>query len=117
MHAITPSLPTPAPGKRALYVLGQFDLSLTTQATSNLSPLPFPSPGRPHDLLRHILATSQRDADGGMGTTLQAPTFNLALDSALWSSELLASQSGRDQLVRLHDTWIEAGADIVQTCT
>ncbi|GAA5975526.1 hypothetical protein JCM10908_005189 [Rhodotorula pacifica] len=55
--------------------------------------------------------------DGGMGTTLQAPPFNLALDSALWSSELLASQEGRQQLVNLHKTWIEAGADIVQTCT
>lgn len=52
-----------------------------------------------------------------MGTTLQAPPFNLALDSALWSSELLATQHGRDQLAQLHDTWIQAGADLVQTCT
>lgn len=52
-----------------------------------------------------------------MGTTLQAPPFSLALDSALWSSELLASDDGRQQLRTLHDTWIDAGSDIVQTCT
>lgn len=55
--------------------------------------------------------------DGGMGTTLQAPPFNLALDSALWSSELLATDAGRHQLANLHHTWIQAGADWVQTCT
>ncbi|BGP23598.1 AdoMet-homocysteine methyltransferase [Rhodotorula toruloides] len=52
-----------------------------------------------------------------MGTTLQAPPFELGLDSALWSSELLASDDGRAQLERLHKTWLEAGADIVETCT
>ncbi|GAA5840798.1 hypothetical protein JCM9279_001224 [Rhodotorula babjevae] len=55
--------------------------------------------------------------DGGMGTTLQAPPFELPLDSALWSSELLADEAGRQQLDRLHRTWIDAGADIVETCT
>ncbi|GAA5944294.1 hypothetical protein JCM3775_003315 [Rhodotorula graminis] len=55
--------------------------------------------------------------DGGMGTTLQAPPFELALDSALWSSELLADEAGCSQLDRLHRTWIDAGADIVETCT
>lgn len=52
-----------------------------------------------------------------MGTTLQAPPFELALDSALWSSELLASERGRAQLDKLHRTWLDAGADIVETCT
>ncbi|GAA6027963.1 hypothetical protein JCM8097_001803 [Rhodosporidiobolus ruineniae] len=55
--------------------------------------------------------------DGGMGTTLQAPPFDLGLDSALWSSELLADEAGREQLKRLHQAWIDAGADIVETCT
>ncbi|BGP14814.1 hypothetical protein JCM10213_001819 [Rhodosporidiobolus nylandii] len=55
--------------------------------------------------------------DGGMGTTLQAPPFELALDSALWSSELLATEEGRAQLKKLHSTFIEAGADVVETCT
>ncbi|BGO96966.1 hypothetical protein RTG_00289 [Rhodotorula toruloides ATCC 204091] len=55
--------------------------------------------------------------DGGMGTTLQAPPFELGLDSALWSSELLATEDGRAQLERLHKTWLGAGADIVETCT
>ncbi|BGP30915.1 AdoMet-homocysteine methyltransferase [Rhodotorula toruloides] len=52
-----------------------------------------------------------------MGTTLQAPPFELGLDSALWASELLATKDGRAQLERLHQTWLEAGADIVETCT
>ncbi|GAA6008612.1 hypothetical protein JCM10207_007179 [Rhodosporidiobolus poonsookiae] len=52
-----------------------------------------------------------------MGTTLQAPPFSLALDSALWSSELLGTEQGRAQLTKLHETWLEAGADIVETCT
>jgi len=52
-----------------------------------------------------------------MGTTLQAPPFELALDSALWSSELLGDEAGRKTLDRLHRTWIDAGADIVETCT
>lgn len=56
-------------------------------------------------------------ADGGMGTTLQAPPFELGLDSALWSSELLATEPGRAQLDKLHRTWVEAGADVVETCT
>ncbi|GAA6055939.1 hypothetical protein JCM3770_005605 [Rhodotorula araucariae] len=55
--------------------------------------------------------------DGGMGTTLQAPPFELPLDSALWSSELLATADGRAHLDRLHRTWIDAGADVVETCT
>ncbi|GAA5904517.1 hypothetical protein JCM6882_008930 [Rhodosporidiobolus microsporus] len=55
--------------------------------------------------------------DGGMGTTLQAPPFELKLDSALWSSELLATEEGKAQLTKLHEAWIEAGADIVETCT
>ncbi|GAA5986210.1 hypothetical protein JCM11641_002890 [Rhodosporidiobolus odoratus] len=55
--------------------------------------------------------------DGGMGTTLQAPPFELSLDSALWSSELLATEQGRAQLAKLHSTWVEAGAQVVETCT
>ncbi|GAA6000210.1 homocysteine S-methyltransferase family protein [Rhodotorula paludigena] len=55
--------------------------------------------------------------DGGMGTTLQAPPFELGLDSALWSSELLATEPGRAQLDKLHRTWVDAGADVVETCT
>ncbi|GAA5835743.1 hypothetical protein JCM11251_007415 [Rhodosporidiobolus azoricus] len=55
--------------------------------------------------------------DGGMGTTLQAPPFELALDSALWSSELLGTDEGKAQLTKLHHAWIEAGADVVETCT
>ncbi|GAA5852617.1 hypothetical protein JCM8547_002565 [Rhodosporidiobolus lusitaniae] len=55
--------------------------------------------------------------DGGMGTTLQAPPFELALDSALWSSELLANEEGRKTLTKLHETWVDAGADVIETCT
>ncbi|GAA5869638.1 hypothetical protein JCM3774_005500 [Rhodotorula dairenensis] len=69
------------------------------------------------DVHAHAAKTPVVVLDGGMGTTLQAPPFNLALDSELWSSELLATETGRDQLARLHDTWIHQGADIIQTCT
>ncbi|GAA5890187.1 hypothetical protein JCM5296_002843 [Sporobolomyces johnsonii] len=56
--------------------------------------------------------------DGGMGTALQAPPFSLALDSHLWSSELLATSQGRESLERLHNAWItEGGAQVVESCT
>ncbi|SCV71093.1 BQ2448_2681 [Microbotryum intermedium] len=51
--------------------------------------------------------------DGGMGTTLQAPPFSQNIDSALWSSELLATSEGRETLVRLHATWVDAGAECI----
>ncbi|SGY48973.1 BQ5605_C001g00721 [Microbotryum silenes-dioicae] len=51
--------------------------------------------------------------DGGMGTTLQAPPFSQNIDSALWSSELLATSEGRETLARLHATWVEAGAECI----
>ncbi|GAA5898776.1 uncharacterized protein JCM6883_003422 [Sporobolomyces salmoneus] len=55
--------------------------------------------------------------DGGMGTTLQSYPVAQQLDSNLWSSELLKTREGRETLRDLHSKWIEAGADIVQTCT
>ncbi|GAA6010453.1 hypothetical protein JCM11491_006945 [Sporobolomyces phaffii] len=55
--------------------------------------------------------------DGGMGTTLQSYPVAQALDSNLWSSELLKTANGRDTLRHLHSQWIDAGADVVQTCT
>ncbi|KAK4701416.1 hypothetical protein P7C70_g4815, partial [Phenoliferia sp. Uapishka_3] len=55
--------------------------------------------------------------DGGMGTTLQAPPFNLPLDSSLWSSELLATDTGRAQLRTLHQLWVNSGAEVVGSCT
>lgn len=77
--------------------------------------------------------------DGGMGTTLQvrsgssraqielgteligcvvqAPPFELGLDSNLWSSELLATEQGKQTLVKLHQTWIQAGAQVIGSCT
>ncbi|GAA5946695.1 hypothetical protein JCM3765_000351 [Sporobolomyces pararoseus] len=55
--------------------------------------------------------------DGGMGTTLQSYPVAQQLDSNLWSSELLKTKEGRETLEDLHSKWIEAGADVVQTCT
>ncbi|KAM0788177.1 hypothetical protein ACM66B_001338 [Microbotryomycetes sp. NB124-2] len=55
--------------------------------------------------------------DGGMGTTLQAPPFELELGSALWSSELLTTSEGQQKLVDLHSTWVRHGAQLLGTCT
>ena len=85
--------------------------------------------------------------DGGMGTTLQAPPFELGLDSALWrsasfihcslrarltpcaisryrnnppdrnSSELLTTDEGKAKLTELHTLWINSGAEILGSCT
>lgn len=80
--------------------------------------------------------------DGGMGTTLQvsimtaptscpglrltpwlgsrpaqAPPFELGLDSNLWSSELLATDEGKQTLVKLHQAWVNAGAQVIGSCT
>jgi len=48
---------------------------------------------------------------------MQAPPFELALDSTLWSSELLATEEGKANLVKLHQTWIAAGAQVIGSCT
>lgn len=77
-------------------------------AVNPLSKL-FPSPS---DGRRRVVIL-----DGGLGTTLQAPPFSLGLNSALWSSELLATTSGRDQLSKLHHTWIDCGSDVLGSCT
>ncbi|GAA6058660.1 hypothetical protein JCM10212_004071 [Sporobolomyces blumeae] len=55
--------------------------------------------------------------DGGMGTTLQSYPIAQALDSNLWSSELLRFKEGRETLEALHRAWIDSGADVVESCT
>lgn len=55
--------------------------------------------------------------DGGMGTTLQAPPYDLPLGSTLWSSELLGSEEGQHRLRDLHQHWVDSGAEILGSCT
>ncbi|GAA5938314.1 homocysteine S-methyltransferase family protein [Sporobolomyces koalae] len=52
-----------------------------------------------------------------MGTTLQSYPVAQQLDSNLWSSALLRTPEGRQTLQDLHTKWVEAGADIVESCT
>lgn len=54
--------------------------------------------------------------DGGMGTTLQRENQE-TLDSAKWSGELLGTQRGREKLGRLHEGWLEVGAEVLGSCS
>lgn len=55
--------------------------------------------------------------DGGMGTTLQRGSDPENLDSAKWSGELLETSAGRQKLARLHEGWIEVGAEVLGSCS
>lgn len=50
------------------------------------------------------------------GTTLE-DEFSADITSSLWSSALLSSETGRDTLRRLHKAFLDAGADLIETCT
>ena len=54
--------------------------------------------------------------DGGLGTTLESPPYNITFtsDTPLWSSHLLSSPS---TLHQVHHDFLFAGADIILTAT
>ncbi|CAG8976174.1 hypothetical protein HYALB_00010432 [Hymenoscyphus albidus] len=57
--------------------------------------------------------------DGGLGTTLTSPPYNIPFTSAhpLWSSHLLLTPSSRETLRDAQKTFVDAGVDVLLSAT
>lgn len=57
--------------------------------------------------------------DGGLGTTLSLPPYNITFDKStpLWSSHLLLEDSSLQTLLSVQECFVEAGAEVILTDT